>query len=209
MTLSYHKFSGVVQGWLTTIEAQVDPDEEDETRDKQRAAAERRRAREHGVVPLLIPDYLDALKSAEAKRADLEAQVKAATATPDAEDDDGAAAEDDLFEQGASATELKRLKVGLAAARSDLKRLEAQFLTRLKSKFVTLNENSEELLVLSVFKADLARRLEAAFDVGPRALTDRYRTWVEKYAVPLDELQAQQLADEAVFGGYLRELGYA
>ena len=70
MTLSYHKFSGVVQGWLTTIEAAIDPDEEDETRDKQRAAAERRRAREHSVVPLLIPDYLEALEEGrgEARR---------------------------------------------------------------------------------------------------------------------------------------------
>jgi type I restriction enzyme M protein len=210
MTLSYHKFSGVVQGWLTTIEAQVDPDEEDETRDKQRAAAERRRAREHAVVPLLIPDYLDALERAEAKRADLEAQVKAATAKPDAEDDeDGAPAEDDLFEQGVSAADLKRLKANLAAARSDFKRLEAQFLTRLKSKFVALDENSEELLVRSVLKADLTRRLEAAFDTGPRALADRYRTWAEKYVVPLDELQTQQSAAEVAFSGYLRELGYA
>ena len=210
MTLSYHKFSGVVQGWLTTIEAAIDPDEEDETRDKQRAAAERRRAREHSVVPLLIPDYLDALERAEAKRADLEAQVKAATAKPDAEDDeDGTPAEDDLFEQGVSAADLKRLKANLAAARSDLKRLEAQFLTRLKSKFVALDENSEELLVRSVLKADLTRRLEAAFDAGPRALADRYRTWAEKYAVPLDELQVQQSAVEAAFSGYLRELGYA
>ena len=162
------------------------------------------------MVPLLIPDYLEALERAEAKRADLEAQVKAATATPDAEDDeDGAAAEDDLFEQGVSATELKRLKADLAAARSDLKRLEAQFLTRLKSKFVALDENSEELLVRSVLRADLTRRLEAAFDAGPRALADRYRTWAEKYAMPLDELQAQQSAVEATFSGYLRELGYA
>ena len=183
---AYHKFSGVVQGWLTTIEAAFDPEDEDEIRDKQRAAAEKRRAREHGVVPLLIPDYLNALEEAEARRADLDAQVKAATAKPDAEDDEDGEADDDLFEHGVSATELTRLKADLAAARSDLKRLEAQFLTRLKSKFVALDENSEERLVRSVLKADLTRRLEAAFDAGPRALADRYRTWAGKYAVPLD-----------------------
>ena len=92
------------------------------------------------MVPLLIPDYLDALEKAEAQRADLEAQVKAATAKPDAEDDeDGTPAEDDLFEQGVSAADLKRLKANLAAARSDLKRLEAQFLTRLKRSSIALD----------------------------------------------------------------------
>jgi len=206
MTLSYHKFSGVVQGWLTTIEAAFDPDDEDETRDKQRTAAEKRRAREHSAVPQLIPDYLDALEKAEAKRSDLEAQMKAATAKPGSEDE---AEPDDLFEEGISAAELKQLRADLAVARRDVKRLEDQFLIRLKSMIVSLDANSEERLVRGVLKADLTRRLEAAFDTGPRALADRYRTWAEKYAVPLDELQTQQSMAETAFSGYLRELGYA
>ena len=81
-TLAFHRFSGVVQGWLTTIEAAF-ADDEDEVRDKQKRAAEKRKAREHRVVPVLIPDYLTALEEAEARRADLDAQLKAATAAPD------------------------------------------------------------------------------------------------------------------------------
>ena len=158
------------------------------------------------MVPLLIPDYLTALERAEGRRADLEAQVKAATAKPDAEDE---AELDDLFAQGASAAELKRLRADLAAARRDLKRLEDQFLSRLKSTIVTLDADTEESLVRRVLEADLIRRLEAAFDAGPRVLADRYRLWAAKYAVPLDVLQSQQATAEAAFSGHLKELGYA
>src|ERR1035437_8305652 len=62
-------------------------------RDKQHLDAEKRRAREHGAVPLLIPDYLNALEKAEARRADLDAQYKAATAKPAADEED---ADDDV-----------------------------------------------------------------------------------------------------------------
>ena len=68
-TLAFHGFNGVVQGWLTTIEAAFAEDEEDDARDKQKREAEKRKAREHRVVPAMLPDYLTALEEAEARRA--------------------------------------------------------------------------------------------------------------------------------------------
>ena len=135
-TLAYRKFSGVVQSWLTTIEAAFDPEDEAEIRDKQRLAREKRRAREHAVVPHLIRDYLSALEGAEAHRADLDAQIKAATAKPADDDEDEEADADDSAET-LSAAELKKLKADLAAARNETKRLEADFLNRLKLRSTT------------------------------------------------------------------------
>jgi type I restriction enzyme M protein len=203
-TLAFHKFSGVVQGWLTTIEAAFEADSEDEVRDKQRLAAEKRRAREHAAVPLLIPDYLTALEEAEAHRADLDAQVKAATAKPDEEDED-----DDVSAETLSSAELKKLRADLAEARREVRRLEADFLNRLKISVAKLDADSEEALVRRILKADLTKRLDAAYAAGPRALTERYRLWADKYAVPLAELQAQHAAAEERFSTYLKELGYA
>src|SRR5262249_14315850 len=71
--LAHHGFHGVVQGWYTTIEAAFEVDEDD-PRDKSRVAAEKRRARQHGAVPLLIPDYLTALEEVEGRKANLDAQ---------------------------------------------------------------------------------------------------------------------------------------
>jgi len=206
-TLAYHKFSGVVQGWLTTIEAAFDTDGEENVRNQQRLAADKRRAREHSAVPLLIPEYLNALERAEARRADLDAHVKAATAKPaedeDSEDDDVSA------ETSASAVELKKLKSDLAAAKSEVKRLEADFLNQLRDRVGQLDAAAEELLVRQILKADLIKRLDAEFAVGPRMLTDRYRTWAAKYAVPLVDLEVRRSVAEARFSVFLKDLGYA
>jgi type I restriction enzyme M protein len=204
-TLSYRAFSGVVQGWLTTIEAAFETDEDD-ARDKQRLAAEKRRAREHSAVPLLIPDYLTALEEAEARKADLDAQVKAATAKPDEDEEDP---EDDVFEQGVSALELKKLRADLAEAKREIKHLENDFLTRLRARVTSLDADTEELLVRHILKADLTKRLEAQFASGPRVLYNRYRKWATKYAVPLLELESKRSAAEATFSAYLKDLGYA
>jgi type I restriction enzyme M protein len=204
-TLAYRKFSGVVQGWLTTIEAAFETEGEESVRDKQRLAAEKRRAREHGAVPLLIPDYLNALEKAEARRADLDAQVKAATAKPADDEDD---ADDVHPETSLSPADLKKLKSHQAAAKNEVKRLEADFLSQLKGKVGQLNAQAEETLVRQILKADLQKRLDAEFSVGPRALVGRYRTWADKYAVPLLDLEARRSVAEARFRAYLKDLGY-
>ena len=169
-------------------------------------APEKRRAREHAVVPHLIPDYLDALEGAEARRADLDAQVKAATAKPTEDDEDGDA---DVSEEALSAEDLKKLKADLAAVKNETKRLEADFLNRLKLRIDDLTPESSETLVRAILKADLMKRLDAEFAAGPRALSDRYRTWAGKYAIPLLELDSRRSVAEARFSAYLKDLGYA
>jgi type I restriction enzyme M protein len=143
-TLAFHRFSGVVQGWLTTIEAAFAADEDEDARDKQQLAAEKRKAREHRVVPVLIPDYLTALEEAETYRADLDAQVKAATAPPDDEDDVSA--------ETLSLEDLKTLKADLATAKREVKRLENEFVDRLRQAVVKLDAETEESLVIRVLK---------------------------------------------------------
>jgi type I restriction enzyme M protein len=197
-TLAFHGFSGVVQGWLTTIEAAF-ADDEDEVRDKQKRAAEKRKARDRRIAPVLIPDYLNLLDQAETSRADLEAQVKNATAPGEEEADDVS-----VF----SEQDLKKLKADLAAARQRVRRLEREFLDRLKQGVATLNPESEEALVRRILEADLQDRLNAEVSAGRRALIDRYRTWAEKYAITLRDLQAQREAASVQLNMYLKDLGY-
>jgi type I restriction enzyme M protein len=206
-TLSYHRFSGVVQGWLTTIEAAFEAEGEKGVRNNQRLAAEKRRARQHSAVPLLIPDYLTALEKAEAQRADLDAQLKAATAKPadDAEDEDE---DEDVAAETLSPEALKTLRSDLTEAKHEVKSLEADFLNKMKFAVRLLNAESEEALVRHILKADLQKRVTAEFDAGPRVLADRYRTWASKYAVPLRDLEARHSAAAAGFNAYLKDLGY-
>jgi type I restriction enzyme M protein len=200
-TLAFHRFSGVVQGWLTTIEAAFAEDDEDQVRDKQRRNAEKRRAREHRVVPELIPDYLNALEEAEARRIELDAQVKKATADP--EDDEAAEPEETL-----SPAELKKLKADLTDAKRQVKRLEAEFIERLRQAVGRLQAESEEALVLRILRSDLLERLDAKVAAGRRALIDRYLIWADKYAVTLPDLETERADASACVHTYLKNLGY-
>jgi type I restriction enzyme M protein len=200
-TLSFHAFSGVVQGWVTTIESAFADDGEDDARDKQRQAAEKRKAREHRAVPVLIPDYLNSLEEAEFRKAELDAQVKAATATPGEEDGEP--------EETISPADLKKLKADLTAAKRQVKQLEAEFTQRLTEAVVKLDAEAEEALVLQILRSDLQDRLDAEVASGRRGLLARYRTWADKYAITLHDLEAQRDEAAALVATYFKDLGYA
>ncbi|MEO5874946.1 MAG: class I SAM-dependent DNA methyltransferase [Streptosporangiaceae bacterium] len=199
-TLAYHRFSGVVQGWLTTIQTAF-ADDGAAALNAQRQAAAKRKAREHPLVPHVLADYLTELEEVENLRAELEAKVKAATATPEDDADDA----DDV-----DPVVLKRLKTQFNAARSKVRRLEATFVDELGRGVREIHKaETEPTLVMDILKADLGRRLDTRLATGRRALTDRYLRWAAKYAVTLPELEAQRAAAAARVDEMLRELGYA
>ncbi|MFC7642640.1 hypothetical protein ACFQX6_18115 [Streptosporangium lutulentum] len=202
--LALNGFEGVVEGWLTTIESAFALDEEEaEYWDKQKIAAEKRKARDHRVVPALIPEYLAELEEAEARYAELNAQYKVATAKPSEEDEEADEPETQL-----SAAELKQLKSDVTAARRTAGDLEAAFIPRLFEAANALTDDTRLGLVLDVFHTALAIRLGSRTVIGRRVLEGAFRTWVDKYAVTLRELESQREIAVTRLGSYLKELGY-
>lgn len=202
-TLGLNGFEGVVEGWLTTIESAFELDEEEvEYWDKQKVAAEKRKARDHRVVPALIPEYLIELEEAEVEYADLNARLKAATAKPAEEDEE-------VDEEQLSEAELKDLKSRTAAARKKVGALEDHFLPRLRMAAATLDDDSRCDLVLDVLQSQLASRLEFCTATARRLFEGVFRTWGEKYAVTLRDLEAQREVAATRLDAYLKELGYA
>lgn len=205
-TLGLNGFEGVVEGWLATIESAFALDEEDvEYWDKQKVAAEKRKARDHRVVPALIPEYLAELEAAEASYAELNAQFKAATAKP-SEDDEEA---DEPAEDQLSEAELKALKSRTAAARKKVTALEDHFLPRLRMAVGALDDSSRRDLVLDVLRLQLSSRLDSRMAAVHRLFESAFYTWANKYAVTLRDLEARRQAVGARLEAYLKELGYA
>ncbi|MFC9973138.1 N-6 DNA methylase [Spirillospora sp. NPDC127200] len=204
-SLAYHKFSGVVEGWLTSIQTAFDDEGPAAVLNAQRRAAEKRKAREHPVVPYVLADYLTELEAAETERAELDAKVKAATATPSEDEDAEAGAEAEEIDEA----EVKRLKKELAAAKKRVKALENAFVAKLGEGIRRIHDaGTEPDLVMNILKADLRSRLESRMAAGHRALVDRYHTWADKYAVTLRELEAERAAATARVDAMLKELGY-
>ncbi|MEU8108396.1 class I SAM-dependent DNA methyltransferase [Nonomuraea muscovyensis] len=205
-TLGLNGFEGVVEGWLTTVESAFALDEEDvEYWDKQKIAAEKRKARDHRVVPALIPDYLVELEEAETAYAELNAQLKASTAKP-SEDDEEA---DEPAEEQLSEAELKALKSRTADARKKVGALEDHFLPRLRMAAGALDASGRRALVLDVLRLQVSSRLDSRTAAARRLFENAFRMWADKYAVTLRDLEAQREAAAARLGTYLKELGYA
>lgn len=203
-TLSLNDFEGVVEGWLTTIESAFELDEDEvEYWDKQKIAAEKRKARGHRIVPTLLPDYLAELEEADARYTALSARLKAATRKPSEDDDDADEPEDQLSE-----AELKKLKEATSAARKEAGALEDAFLPRLRDAVAALDRDDRQALVLSVFRQQLAIRLDSRTANALRLLESAFCTWADKYAVTLRDLEAEREAAAARLDAYLKGLGY-
>ena len=103
---------------------------------------------------------------------------------------------------------LKELNAALTEAKRQVKRLENDFLHEMRGTIGNLTADSTETLVRAVLKTDLSRRLSNVFTTGPDVLTDRYRLWAEKYAIPLGGLESARDRAATQVSSYLKALGY-
>jgi type I restriction enzyme M protein len=72
-----------------------------------------------------------------------------------------------------------------------------------------LGEGERQALVLEVFRRQLATRLDARIAAAQRLVESAFRTWADKYAVTLRDLEVQRKAANGRLERYLKELGYA
>jgi type I restriction enzyme M protein len=72
----------------------------------------------------------------------------------------------------------------------------------------TLDAQSSEDLVLNVLRLRLQSRLETRTSAARRLFGRAFRTWGDKYAVTLHELEIERDAAAARLGEYMKELGY-
>ncbi|MBO0803551.1 MAG: SAM-dependent DNA methyltransferase [Nocardiopsaceae bacterium] len=192
-------FGRVVEGWAASIDALLAPDPGPDGKLKTKPAAERRKALDHKLVPHLLPDYLAELEAAEAAYAAADAAYKEALQESANQEDD-----DDGDEM-----DLDSLKADRTAAQRKRAKLEKQFLATLNMAVSSLTPAEECDLVLRILHEDLAARLDARITRARREMIVRFRTWADKYAVSLDDLETARQASSIRLANYLQALGYA
>ncbi|WP_018654149.1 type I restriction-modification system subunit M [Actinomadura flavalba] len=202
-TLAANDFPEVIEGWVSSIEAAFEENEFDDAKAKQRRTAEKRKARDHQIVPVLLPSYLEELDRAEAHRADLEARYKAAT-TRSFDDEDGSEMEETL-----TTTELNQLRTCLNTAKRKIKKLEAEFTTRLHASSEKLNKDQKAHLTLKLFYNTLIIRIEAFIITGRHTIEETSVVLSSKYATPLSTIENKRKSFEISLSAELKELGYA
>jgi type I restriction enzyme M protein len=185
-------FSAVIDGWVTTITAAVE--------DK----VSKGNPFDHRLVRVLLPEYLDQIKDAEARRAEIDATIKAAAGDADDETDDGAGEEDAL-----SPAELATLKKELTTAKKAAKALEQQFVAKLAAARDQLSRDDDRRFVLDIAQSDLSDQLRSYVGRHRQLIVASLENWWDKYAVTLESLNAEHEADGKRLNKFIEELGYA
>jgi type I restriction enzyme M protein len=190
-TLVAHGFTGVVDGWVTTITtAMEDSDAKTDPLD-------------HKLVPELLPSYLEELAAVEAHRAELDSQIKVAVVTEDEDDEEPA---DDM--EVLSPAEVAALKKQLVGLKKQQKAMQQEFVTKLGKARAELTAVQERDLVLGLASNGLAAHLDGYVAVRRQQIAAALESWWDKYSVPLRQIEADRDAATAKLAAFLKDLDY-
>jgi type I restriction enzyme M protein len=190
-TLVAHGFTGVIDGWVTTITtAMEDADSKADPLD-------------HKLVPELLPSYLEELATIEARRAELDAQIKAAATTGEEDQEETT---DDI--EVLSPAELVTLKKQLTVVKKQQKAVQQEFITKLGKARAELTGAQENALVFRLTENDLVAHLHSYVTAHRQEVIVALQSWWDKYAVAFNEIEAERTTATAKLAKFFRDLGY-
>ena len=190
-TLVAHGFTGVVDGWVTTITTAI---EDNSTKTD---------PLDHKLVSDLLPSYLEELASVETRRAELDSQIRASTGTSDEGDD-----EPTYDAEALSSAELAAQKKQLTAVKKQQKAMQQEFVTKLGKARAELSAVQERDLVLRLAKNDVQAHLDEYVAAHRQQIIATVGNWWDKYAVSLDEIESARDGATTKLATFLQDLGY-
>lgn len=180
-------YSRVLEGWVASIEAMLEPSEQPNGKRKPPTPAERRRALDHPLVKHLIPDYLAELDKADAEAVEAEAAYQAASAALAAE-----AEEEDDGVDSVTQDDVDQLKKARTKANKRRTELQKRFLQELQIAAMQAVDGGEsERHVLAVFYETLRADLSETVVIRQHGLVKCYEQWAKKYEISLHDLDAE------------------
>lgn len=184
---------GVIEAWRTSITTALE--------DKQ----DKSNPLDHKLVGFLLREYVEELEQLQARKAELDAQIKAAEAGGDDEDGDSVDAESD---EGPSEGDIKAWKKQRTQVNKQLKTKNANFETRLNESVNMLDETAAAELLLTILHDNMATILNRHIRAQRQKVIGAFETWWDKYRVTLTEIEAERDAAAAQLQEFLGELGY-
>jgi len=196
MTLMARGAKGVVDAWRTSILTAMD---DDQSKDK---------PLDHKLVKFLMGEFVEALAELEARKAELDSQIKAATPDKGA-GDDGEETEPSDDEPAVDEAQLKEWKRQLAALKKEIKAKEQTFAQRLNAAVDALDEAGAAALLLAILRNDMQVILERYISLQRQQVVAAFENWWEKYRVTLTEIEDDRDHSAQSLHSFLIRLGYA
>jgi len=196
LTLMARGALGVIDAWRTSIVTALE--------DK----AAKENPLEHKLVRFLLASFVDTLSELEAKKAELDSQIKAA-GPKGAEDEDGEANQAaDEGDEAVDEAQLKAWKKELGAVKKLLKAKQEDFTAQLNKAVDGLSEAEAAALLLTILHNDMRALVERYIAAQRKAVVAEFETWWDKYHVTLTEIEGKRDAAAQALQGFLKGLGY-
>ncbi len=202
LTLMARGAKGVADAWRTSIVTALE--------DK----ASKESPLEHKLVKFLMSDFVGAITELEAKKAELDSQIKAADpkSAKDAEGEDGDAAEaadeDTDDENAVDEAQLKAWKKELTAVKKQLKAKKESFAAHIDTAVDGLSAEQAADLLLTILHNDMRAIVERYIAAQRKAIVAAFENWWDKYRVTLTEIEGKRDAAAQALQGYLKGLRY-
>ena len=199
LTLMARGAKGVADAWRTSIVTALE--------DK----ASKESPLEHKLVKFLMSDFVGAITELEAKKAELDSQIKAAS-PKDAEAEDGEAAEaadeDADDEIAVDEAQIKAWKKELAAVKKQLKAKKESFAAHINTAVDGLSPEQAADLLLTILHNDMRAIVERYITAQRKAIVAAFENWWDKYRVTLTEIEGKRDAAAQALQGFLKGLRY-
>jgi type I restriction enzyme M protein len=196
MTLMARGAKGVVDAWRSSVLTALD---DEQSKDN---------PLDHKLVKFLMPEFVGELAELEARKGELDSQIKAARPENGAgEDGDDAEARDD--ESMVDEAQIKELKRQLAALRKEIKVKELGFAQRLSAAVDALDERGAAALLLSILSNDMRAILARYINAQRQQVVATFEGWWDKYRVTLTTIEHERNSAESELRKFLGVLGYA
>lgn len=189
---------GVMDAWRTSVVTALE--------DK----ASKQSPLEHKLVKFLLGDFVTGLAELEAKKAELESQIKAASPAKGTEGDeaDSEAEAGDDEENAVDEAQLKDWKAELTKVKKQLKTQKDNFASHLNKAVDGLDEQQAAELLLTILHNDMQAIVERYIAAQRKQIVAAFENWWDKYRVTLNEIEHKRDAAAEALQGFLRGLGY-
>ena len=198
LTLMARGCQGVIDAWRTSIVTALE--------DK----ASKDNPLEHKLVRFLLGDFVNELAELEAKKAELDSQIKAAAPSKveDGDEADSEAETGDDEENAVDEAQLKALKAELAKVKKQLKAQLQSFADHLNQAVDDLDEPQAAELLLTILHDDMQAIVERYIAAQRKQIVAAFENWWDKYRVTLNEIEHKRDAAAKALQGFLKGLGY-
>jgi len=194
LTLMARGSHGVVDAWRTSIVTAME--------DK----ASKDRPLEHKLVKFLMGNFVDEIEELEAKKTELEVQIKAADKKSD---DDGEGAVEEADEDNVvDEAKIKEWKKELGSLKKTLKAKNDSLTAELNSAVDALDGDDAGELLLTILHDDMKRIVERYISAQRQQIVAAFENWWDKYKVTLTEIERDRDAAANQLQQYLKGLGY-